>query len=93
MKSGGFHTDSTHEIRRISKGQLPGMVSPMFPFFFNVSEGHEIRPHFAPTLLANITKIKKIIIPPSLLKPSNMTAELHQTVEMLITKSIALFSL
>ena len=30
VKSGGFRTDFTHEIRRISKGQLPGMVSPMF---------------------------------------------------------------
>ena len=26
----GFHTDLTGEIRRISKDQLPGMVSPMF---------------------------------------------------------------
>ena len=30
VKSTRFRTDFTHEIRRISKGQLPGMVSPMF---------------------------------------------------------------
>ena len=30
MKSGGFRTDFTPEIRRISEDQLPRMVSPMF---------------------------------------------------------------
>ena len=30
VKYGGFRTDFTSEIRRISKDQLPGMVSPMF---------------------------------------------------------------
>ena len=32
VKSTGFHTDLMGEIRRISKDQLPGMVSPMFYF-------------------------------------------------------------
>ena len=35
MKSGGFHP----EIRRISKDQLPGMVSPMF-FILTYSQHH-----------------------------------------------------
>ena len=32
MKSAGFHMKSAefHEIQRISKDQLPGMVTPMF---------------------------------------------------------------
>ena len=34
MKSAGFHMKSTrfHEIQRISKDQLPGMVTPMFKY-------------------------------------------------------------
>ena len=37
MKSAGFHTDFTGEIRRISKDQLPGMVSPMFMSVYHQS--------------------------------------------------------
>ena len=35
VKSAGFYGWNPGEIRRISKDQLPGMVSPMFSFFIH----------------------------------------------------------